>query len=191
LVLQAPNFKKLQEALPKFMEQVRESKVLVTPDVNLKFNKPELNILVDREKANSLSVSELDIAQTLQLSLSNQRFGYFTMNGKQYQIIGQFSRENRDETLDLKSIYVRSKKGNLVQLDNVVKVEELSSPPQLYHFNRYQSATVSAGLAPGKTIADGVKEMRAIAKKVLDESFTTSLSGPSKKAHQMFYSHFF
>ena len=180
LVLQAPNFKKLQEALPKFMEQVRESKVLVTPDVNLKFNKPELNILVDREKANSLSVSELDIAQTLQLSLSNQRFGYFTMNGKQYQIIGQFSRENRDETLDLKSIYVRSKKGNLVQLDNVVKVEELSSPPQLYHFNRYQSATVSAGLAPGKTIADGVKEMRAIAKKVLDESFTTSLSGPSK-----------
>ncbi|MFZ9955926.1 MAG: efflux RND transporter permease subunit [Flavobacteriales bacterium] len=180
LVLQAPNFKKLQEALPKFMEQVRESKVLVTPDVNLKFNKPELNILVDREKASSLSVSELDIAQTLQLSLSNQRFGYFTMNGKQYQIIGQFSRENRDETLDLQSIYVRSKKGNLVQLDNVVKVEELSSPPQLYHFNRYQSATVSAGLAPGKTIADGVKEMRAIAKNVLDDSFTTSLSGPSK-----------
>jgi multidrug efflux pump subunit AcrB len=162
------------------MEQVRESKVLVTPDVNLKFNKPELNILVDREKANSLSVSELDIAQTLQLSLSNQRFGYFTMNGKQYQIIGQFSRENRDETLDLQSIYVRIKKGNLVQLDNVVKVEELSSPPQLYHFNRYQSATVSAGLAPGKTIADGVKEMRAIAKNVLDDSFTTSLSGPSK-----------
>ena len=179
-VLQAPNFKKLQEVLPKFMEQVRESKVLVTPDVNLKFNKPELNILVDREKANSLSVSELDIAQTLQLSMSNQRFGYFTMNGKQYQIIGQFSRENRDETLDLKSIYVRSKKGNLVQLDNVVKVEELSSPPQLYHFNRYQAATISAGLAPGKTIADGVKEMRAIAKKVLDDSFTTALSGSSK-----------
>jgi multidrug efflux pump len=102
------------------------------------------------------------------------------MNGKQYQVIGQFDRANRDETLDLKSIYVRNTAGDLVQLDNLVKVEELSSPPQLYHYNRYMSATVSAGLAPGRTIGDGIEEMNKIAEKLLDDSFSTALTGSSR-----------
>src|SRR6185503_1626193 len=99
-----------------------------------------------------LDVSVQDVAQTLQLSLSGQRFAYFPMNGKQYQVIGQFDRANRDEPLDLRSIYVRSSSGSLIQLDNLVKVDEVSSPPQLYHYNRYMSATISAGLAPGYTV---------------------------------------
>ncbi|MEW6469581.1 MAG: efflux RND transporter permease subunit [Bacteroidota bacterium] len=179
-VLQAPNFQKLQEVLPKFMEEASRHPVLTGVDVNLKFNKPELNIMPDREKANALGVSEIDIAQTLQFALSGQRFAYFTMNGKQYQVIGQVSRQNRDEPLDLQSVYVRNNKGELIQLDNVVKIEELSSPPQLYHYNRYQSATVQAGLAPGKTIGDGIEAMREISDKLLDESFSTTLTGPSR-----------
>ena len=179
-VLQAPNFQKLQQVIPKFMEEANKNPVFQGVDVNLKFNKPELNIIPDREKANNLGVSELDIAQTLQFSLSGQRFAYFTMNGKQYQVIGQVSRENRDEPLDLKSIYVSSSKGELIQLDNLVKVEEQSSPPQLYHYNRYEAATISAGLASGKTIADGNNAMREVAKKVLDDSFSTALTGPSR-----------
>jgi len=114
------------------------------------------------------------------LALSGQRFNYFTMNGKQYQVIGQFSRDNRDEVLDIKSIYLRNAAGNLIQLDNIVSFQEESSPPQLYHYNRYQSATVSAGLAQGKTISDGIKEMERIASVVLDDSFTTSLTGASR-----------
>ena len=149
-------------------------------DVNLKFNKPELNITIDREKAKTLGISVMDVAQTLQLSLSGVRFSYFTMNGKQYQVIGQFDRANRDEPLDLKSIYVRNQSGGLIQLDNVVKVEESSSPPQLYHFNRYKSATISAGLAPGKTVGDGIEAMKRIGAKVLDESFSTALTGSSR-----------
>ena len=125
-------------------------------------------------------MSVMDVAQTLQLSLSGQRFGYFPMNGKQYQVIGQFDRANRDEPLDLKSIYVRNTAGDLVQLDNLVKVEEVSSPPQLYHFNRYIVATVSAGFAPGRTIGDGIEEMETISEKLLDDSFSTSLSGSSR-----------
>ncbi|MCC6251662.1 MAG: efflux RND transporter permease subunit [Bacteroidia bacterium] len=179
-VLQAPNFEKLKEKLPLFVEEVSKSHVFQGFDTDLKFNKPEINITIDREKAKNLGVSVVDIAQTLQLALSGQRFSYFTMNGKQYQVIGQFSRENRDEPLDIRSVYLRNNQGNLVQLDNIVTFKEESSPPQLYHYNRYQSATVSAGLAPGKTISDGIEEMNRIAKKVLDERFSTSLTGASR-----------
>jgi multidrug efflux pump len=179
-VIQAPNFEKLIDKVPKFMDEVGKSPVFSNVDVNLKFNKPELYINIDREKARSLDVNVIDVAQTLQLSLSGLRYGYFNMNGKQYQIIGQVDRANRDEPLDMKSMYVRNRLGNLVQLDNIVKVEERSNPPQLYHYNRYKSATVSAGLAPGRTMGDGIKVMNEVAKKVLDDSFSTELTGSSR-----------
>jgi multidrug efflux pump subunit AcrB len=139
-----------------------------------------LEVTIDRDKARSLDVSVIDSAQTLQLSLSGQRFAYFQKDGKQYQVIGQFDRSNRDEPIDLNAIYVRNRGGELIQLDNLVKVVEMSSPPQLYHFNRYLSATVSAGLAPGYTIGDGINEMQRIADKVLDDSFSTELTGASR-----------
>jgi len=179
-VLQAENFDKLQKYLPKFMDEVNKDPTFLGTDVNLKFNKPELIVNINRAKAKELGVSVMDIAQTLQLAFSGERFGYFTIAGKQYQVMGQFDRENRDQPIDLKSIYVRNLNGNLIQLDNVVKVQEQSSPPQLYHFNRYESATVSAGLAPGKTIGDGIDAMNRIAKKTLDNSFTTALYGASR-----------
>ena len=179
-VLQAPNFEKLKDMVPKFMKEVNSNPIFQGSDVNLKFNRPELQITIDRDKARALDVSVMDVAQTLQLSLSGQRFGYFPMNGKQYQVVGQFDRVNRDEPLDLKAIYVRNTAGELIQLDNLVTVKEESSPPQLYHYNRYMSATVSAGLAPGKTIGDGIAEMEKISEKMLDDSFTTALTGASR-----------
>jgi len=179
-VLQAPNFEKLRTVLPKFMDEVSKSSILETPDVNLKFNRPEISIFVDRSKAKSLGISAAEIAQALQMAFSGQRFGYFIMNGKQYQIIGQVSRENRDKPLDLKSLYVRAGNGALIQLDNIISLEEQSNPPQLFHYNRYMSATVSAGLASGNTIGDGINEMKRISAKVLDDSFSTALSGPSR-----------
>jgi multidrug efflux pump len=179
-VIQAPNFEKLKEKLPKFLEEANKNPVFQGVDCNLKFNKPEINISIDRDKAKNLGVSVSDIAQTLQLALSGQRYSYFTMNGKQYQVIGQFSRKNRDEVLDIKSLYLRNNVGKLIQLDNIVSLQEENSPPQLYHYNRYQSATVSAGLAPGKTVGDGIKEMEKISESLLDESFSTALTGPSR-----------
>jgi multidrug efflux pump len=179
-VLQAPDFEKLKQRLPKFLEEANKDKTFQVVDVNLKFNKPEINITVDREKAKDLGISVLEIAQTLQLAFSPQRMAYFNMNGKQYQVIGQFERESRDKPFDLKSIYVRNASGQLVQLDNIVSIKESSSPPQLYHFNRYMSATVSAGLAPGKTIGDGIAAMEKIAKTTLDDSFSTALTGASR-----------
>ncbi len=179
-VLQAPNFEKLKEKLPLFLDEAYKSKVVQNVDVDLKFNKPELNITINRDKARGLGISVSDIAQTLQLALSGQRFSYFNMNGKQYQVIGQFEKSKRNEPMDLKSMYVKNAVGELIQLDNVVTIKEQSSPPQLYHYNRFQSATVSATLAPGKTVGDGIKEMEAISKRVLDDSFSTALTGPSR-----------
>ncbi|TDW51562.1 HAE1 family hydrophobic/amphiphilic exporter-1/multidrug efflux pump [Flavobacterium sp. 270] len=179
-IIQAPNFEKLREKIPQFMDEVGKSDVFSTTDVNLKFNKPEINVSIDRAKAESLGISIIDIAQTLQLSLSGQRFGYFIKNGKQYQVIGQFDQKDRSKPLDLTSMFVKNKKGELIQMDNVVNIEEQSNPPQLYHNNRYMSATVSAGLAPGKSISDGIEAMDQIKAKVLDESFTTDLSGESR-----------
>lgn len=179
-IIQAPNFEKLREKIPLFMEEAGKSDVFSNVDVNLKFNKPEINVTIDREKAESLGISILDIAQTLQLSLSGQRFGYYMQNGKQYQVIGQFEKKDRAAPLDLTSMFVKNNKGELIQLDNVVKVEEQSNPPQLFHNNRYLSATVSAGLAPGKSMNDGIDAMNAVKEKVLDDSFTTDLGGESR-----------
>ncbi|MCX6244720.1 MAG: efflux RND transporter permease subunit [Bacteroidetes bacterium] len=179
-VIQTLDFDKMQRFLPKFLEEARKDTVFGNVDVNLKFNKPELNIRVDRLKATNLGVNVKDISNTLQFAFSGRRYGYFLRNEKQYFVIGQVDRKSRSEPTDITSLYVRSNKGNLIQLDNLVTMEENSNPPTLYHFNRYKSATISASLAKGRTLGEGIDEMRKIAKKVLDPSFQTALLGPSR-----------
>jgi multidrug efflux pump len=179
-IIQTQNFSKLEEKIPLFMEAVDNDPTFSMSDVNLKFNKPELNVTIDREKAESLGISVIDIAQTLQLSLSGQRFGYFMKKGKQYEVIGQFNQQDRSKPLDLTSMYVKNSKGDLIQMDNIVSIEEQSKPPQLYHNNRFMAATVSAGLAPGKSINDGIEAMEKIKTKILDDTFTTDLGGESR-----------
>ncbi|GHU91098.1 acriflavin resistance protein [Bacteroidia bacterium] len=180
-VLQAPSLDKLQEFIPKFMEKVNESPKFQMADVNLKFTKPETRIEINRDKAGLLGVSTRDIGQTLQYALSGQRMGYFYMNGKQYQILGEINRQQRNTPLDLKSIYIKNQSGEMVQLDNLVSLQESVAPPTLYRYNRFKSATVSSGLAKGVTIGEGLEEMDRIAKETLDESFRTALSGESKE----------
>jgi multidrug efflux pump len=180
-VIQAGEIERLKEVLPEFMSKANASPKFAFVDLDLKFNKPEINVNIDRDKARNMGVNVLDIAQTLQLGLSGSRFGNFIMDGKQYQIIGQVERADRDEPLDLKTLYVKNRKGDLIQMDNLVTFEELSSPPQLYRFNRYSSAKVSAQLANGVSLGEGIEEMRRIASEVLDESYTTSLDGASRE----------
>lgn len=180
-VLQATSLEKLQEYLPAFMDKVNASPVFQMADVNLKFTKPEARIEIDRDKASSLGVSTQTIAQTLQYALSGQRMGYYYMDGKQYQILGEINRQQRNTPLDLKSIYVRNDSGEMIQLDNLVSIRENVAPPQLYRYNRFVSATVSSGVNKGYTIGDGLAEMDRIASETLDSSFRTALSGESKE----------
>jgi hydrophobe/amphiphile efflux-1 (HAE1) family protein len=179
-VLQNLDFSKLEEVLPKFLDEARKDSVFGNVDANLKFNKPELNITIDRLKSTNLGVNVIDVSSTLDFALSGRRYDYFINQGKQYSVIGQVERPERSQTGDISSLYVRSNNGSLIQLDNLVKIEENSNPPTLYHFNRYKSATVSASLAPGFTLGDGIAEMQKIAGKLLDNTFQTSLLGPSR-----------
>ena len=179
-VLQNTNNKKLREALPRMLAAASKSEVLQGADADLKFNKPEIRISIDRLKASELGVSVQEISQTLQLALSNQRLGYFTKEGKQYSVLGQVERIDRDDPNDLKNIYVTNVRGESISLINLLNISEDVTPPTLYHFNRYRSATISSGLSDGKTIGDGIKEIKGIADSVLDNTFTTSLSGESR-----------
>ena len=180
-VIQATNIEKLEKVLPVFMAKVYESPVFQMADVNLKFSKPEARISINRDKANVMGVNTRDIAQTLQYGLSGQRMGYFYMNGKQYEILGEINRQQRNKPVDLKSIYIRSKEGEMIQMDNLIELTEGIAPPQLYRYNRFVAATVSAGLAEGKTIGEGLDAMDAIAAEVLDDTFRTALTGESKE----------
>lgn len=179
-VIQAQNLNKLKEFIPLFMDEVHQSPYFQNYDVDLKFTKPELRVHIDREKASLMGVSVRNIAQTLQLTLSGQRLAYYIMNGKQYQIIGELERVDRNKPADIAAVYVRNNQGLLIQLDNLVTIEESSTPPQLFRYNRFVSATVSAGLAKGYTISDGIDEMDRIAGLVLDDTFSTALSGDSR-----------
>ncbi|TDB65177.1 efflux RND transporter permease subunit [Arundinibacter roseus] len=180
-VIQAQNFDKLKEFLPKVLEKAQASSKLEGVDANLKFTKPEIRVEIDREKAQSLGVSIQDVGQTLQLGLSGRRFGYFIQDGKQYQVIGQIERTDRNDLTDLKSLYLKSSTGEMVQLDNLVKLTEQSTPPQLLRFNRYISATISANTAKGVTLGEGISEIEQIGKEVLDDTFTTALDGNSRE----------
>lgn len=179
-ILQAPSLDKLKAVLPQFLEEVRISPVFEANDFDLKFNKPELKLQINREKAREMGVVVRDIAETLQLFFSGQRFGYFIFKGKQYQVLGQATRDNRNEIQDIARITIRNNNGNLVRLDNLVSMQEVSSPPQLYRYNRYVAATISAAPSKGYTIGEGIEEMDRIAANLLDESFSTSLAGTSK-----------
>ena len=179
-VLQATSLEKLEKVLPEFLNQVYSNPVFQMADVDLKFSSPEVRVEINRDKAGTMGVSVKDIAQTLQYGLSGQRMGYFYMNGKQYEILGQINRQQRNQPANIKSIYIRNDKGEMIQLDNLVEFVESIAPPKLYHYNRFLSATVSAGLAEGKTIGEGLEEMDKIAAATLDDTFRTALSGDSK-----------
>ncbi len=180
-VIQAVSLEKLQKVLPEFLERVHDNPTFRMADVDLKFSSPEVRVNINRDKAGTMGASVRDIAETLQYGLSGQRMGYFYMNGKQYEIIGQVNRVQRNTPTSVKAIYIRSDRGEMIPLDNLVEFVESVTPPKLYHYNRFLSATISAGLADGKTIGDGLDEMDKIADEVLDETFRTALTGDSKE----------
>jgi len=179
-IVQNLDFEKIKSVIPQFLEEARKDKTFQNIDVNLKFNKPEIQLTIDRIKAKDLGLTTTDVAAAVQAAFSGARSAYFVMNGKQYTVINQVERADRNEPLDIEKLYVRNNRGDNIPLTAVVKLEENSNPPTLYHFNRFKAATISASLAEGKTIGDGVKAMQAIGNKVLDESFQTDLSGPSR-----------
>ncbi|MBV4360213.1 efflux RND transporter permease subunit [Pinibacter aurantiacus] len=179
-VLQNQDLGKLKDAIPKFLDEARKDKTFSNVDVNLKFNKPELQITVDRMKVKDLGLSTQDVISAMQSAFSGGRLAYFIMNGYQYQVIAQVDRKDRNKPIDISNLYVKNASGQNIPLDAVVHMEESTNPSTLYHFNRYKAATISASLSEGRTIGDGIKAMDSIAAKVLDPTFQTALSGSSR-----------
>ena len=179
-VILAQNYDKLVEVLPEFLDEANKDPRLQFVDVNLKVNKPEISLTIDREKASELNVSVEDIGRTLQTAFGGQRMGYFLKDGKQYQIIGQLNREFRNKPGDLKSLFVKNSNGEMIQLENLVKIEEQAVPTSRFRYNRNVSATISGGMKTGYTLGDGNAALQEIADKVLDESFSTAFTGQSR-----------
>ena len=179
-VIQNIDFTKIKDVIPKFLEEARNDKTFQNVDVNLKFNKPEILMTFDRIKIKDLALTTQDVVSAVQGAFSGRRLAYFTMNGRQYDVIAQVERQDRTQPTDINNLFVTNSRGERIPLSAVVKLEESSNPPSLYHFNRLKAATISASLAEGKTIGDGVKAMQVIGNKVLDKTFQTALSGPSR-----------
>jgi HAE1 family hydrophobic/amphiphilic exporter-1/multidrug efflux pump len=179
-IIQNLDFQKIRKVIPKFLEAARKDKTFQNVDVNLKFNKPELDLTIDRMRAKDLGLSTADVSQALQSAFSGARSAYFIMNDRQYEVITQVPKSDRNTPTDISKIYIRNSRGESIPISSVLTIEENSNPPNLYHYNRFNSATISASLAEGKTIGDGVNAMELIAKEQLDESFLTALSGPSR-----------
>lgn len=179
-IIQNLDFQKIRNVIPEFLEAARKDKTFGNVDVNLKFNKPELDLTIDRARAKDLGLSTADISQALQSAFSGARSAYFIMNDRQYEVITQVPKSDRNTPTDISKIYIRNNRGESIPISSVLSIIENSNPPNLYHYNRFNSATISASLAEGKTIGDGVEAMERIAKEKLDESFQTALSGPSR-----------
>src|SRR5450432_1855472 len=179
-VLQNQDLNKLKEFIPKFLAEVRKDKTFSNVDVNLKFNKPEVDITLDRIKIKDLNLSTYDVIAAMQSAFSGGRLAYFIQNGYQYPVVAQVDRPDRNEPTDITKLYVRNSRGDEIPLTAVLKMEQNSNPSTLYHFNRYKAATISASLAEGYTVGDGIKSMQGIATKVLDPTFQTALTGSSR-----------
>ncbi|HEX5067784.1 MAG TPA: efflux RND transporter permease subunit [Myxococcota bacterium] len=179
-VLQAQNLEELLAVLPKFLEAASASPVLRFVDTDLKLNRPEGMVSIDRQRAAEVGVTALDVARTLQLAYGGQRLGYFLRNDRQYEVIGQVERGDRNDPQDLASLFVRGRDGDMISLDNLVRFEESVGPAAIYSFNRFTSATITAGLAPGAAIGDGIAALDEIAARLLPETVRTSLAGQSR-----------
>jgi multidrug efflux pump len=179
-VLQAPDFESLVKVLPEFLAEANKSPVLRQLDADLKVNRPEGVISINRKKAVELGISVEEIGRTMEFAYAGRRFGYFLKNGKQYQVIAQMQRQDRNDPGDLKKLFVKTTGGTMVSLDNLVTFTESASPAAIFRFNRTVSATIQGTPAPGFTLGDGINELDRVAEKVLPENFRTSLAGQSR-----------
>ena len=172
--------KSLEAVIPNLMGEVYKSGKLVFQNPDFKIDRPEIGISIDRQRAAQLGISTQEIGRTLQLALSGRRYGYFIYNDRQYEVIGQLDRQDRSSPDALRSLFLKSGNGEMISLDNLVKMNETVSPPALYRYNQSYSATISATPAPGVSLGDAIKEMNTITKKVLPPGFRTALAGQSR-----------
>jgi multidrug efflux pump len=179
-VLQAETYEDLQQNVGLMLAEVQKLGYLLNLDTNLKLNKPQLEIDIDRDRAAQLGISVSDVGNTLQTLLGGREVTRFKRGNKQYDVILQVEPRGRATPTVIEGLYLRGNQG-LVQMASLVNVREQVSPRELNHFNRVRSATISANLAPGVTIGRAITDLQATARRVLPASMRTDLAGESRE----------
>jgi multidrug efflux pump len=180
-VVQGNSYEDLERMTNALLAKARESKAIANPDTDLRLNKPQLAVDIDREKAAALGIDVETIGRTLETLLGGRQVTRFKREGKQYEVIVQLEAKDRNTPADLTSIFVRARDGTLVQLANLVKVRETVGPKELNHFNRLRATVLSANVAPGYTLGEALDFLDAAAKDTLDANARVELDGPSRE----------
>ncbi len=174
-------YEQLQEYVTKLIAEVEDSPVLTNIDSDLKLNKPEVTIRMNRPKVADLGLDVSVIGRTLETLLGGRQVTRFEVNGEQYDVYLQLAAEDRASPEALSRIYLRAPSGEMVQLSNVVSVVETVGPRDLRRFNQLRSVTVSANLNPGYALSDGIAVLEQAAATVLPGTVQTDLAGQSRE----------
>ena len=174
-------YAELQQAVDAMLAEARKYPGPLNLDTDLRLNKPQLRVLVERDKLQSMGLSEDQIARTLETMLGGRKVTQFKLNGKQYEVIVQVDQPDRANPSDLREIFVRASDGTLVQLSNIVRIEETVAPRELNHFNKLRSASITATPAPGYTQGDGLSFLVETARRVLPAGVQYDFDGQSRE----------
>ncbi len=177
-VLEAETYGQLNQAVGIMMGEATKLGYLINLDTDLRLNKPQLDILIDRERAAGLGISVTDIGSTLEMLLGGRVVTQFKRGTKQYDVIAQMKPSGRSTPDVIDGLYLRSK-GGLVQLASVVNVRETVAPKELNHFNRVRSAKITASLAPGVGLGQALDDLDRIARSSLPPSVKREYAGRS------------
>jgi multidrug efflux pump len=180
-VVQANTYAELQTLVDRLMAKAREFPGLVNMDSDLKLNKPQFAVTLDREKTADVGVEVETVGRTLETLFGGRQVTRFKREGEQYDVIVKVADKDRTTPNDLTAIYVRGADGGLVQLSNLMQVRETVAPKELNHFNRLRSATISANLTPGVALGDALEFMEQAAAEVLPPGTQTALDGQSRE----------
>jgi multidrug efflux pump len=174
-------YEELQGHVDKVLARVANSPILENIDTDLKLNKPEFTIEMDRAKVADLGLDVSVVGRTLETLLGGRQVTRFEMNGEQYDVFVQLAAEDRASPSTLSTIFLRGPEGEMIQLSNIVKVKESVAPKELRRFNQLRAATISANIAPGYSLGEGLAELESAAREVLPDNVRTDVSGQSRE----------
>jgi multidrug efflux pump len=180
-VVQAPSYAELDKAVEALMTKVRAYPGLANADSDLKLNKPQLKVDINRDKAAQMGVGVDTIGRTLETLLGGREVTRFKQEGEQYNVVVQLDPAARATPQDLTALYVRGSDGSLTSLSNLVAVSETVAPKELNHFNRQRAAIISANIAPGYTLGEALVFMDQAARGTLPKTARTALDGQSRE----------
>jgi multidrug efflux pump len=180
-VIQASSYAELQKKVDQVLAKARQYPGMANLDTDLRLNKPQLSVVLKRDKIAAVGADVQEIGQTLETLLGGRQITRFKRDGQQYDVIVQLKEQDRERPTDLTAIFVRGRDGQLVQLANLIEVRETVAPKELNHFNRQRAAVISANVTPGYTLGEALSFMDQTVTEVLGADVSTALDGQSRE----------